>query len=170
MSVLLALATPVVQAVATATPVVTATPAPAAAVAADPGFLAYVNSLVAGVSQANIVAFASVLALALQGAFNRLPFFKHVVEYVQDVRRFVLAVFLPTVLTVGAGLATGENELKLAPIVFLFAQVGFYVVKFLVGRALATFAAPVEPTTAGYVSTTGTTGTVVTAADPGQQF
>jgi hypothetical protein len=56
---------------------------------------------------------------------------------VQNVRRFALAVFIPGMLAIGTSVATGNNDLHLAPIVFLGAQVIFYVGKALIGVALA---------------------------------
>lgn len=139
-----------------ATPAVTATPLPtpaevAAAVSSTDHnqLLGFANDLAAKVSQTDIVAAGAALAVAAQGALNKVPFFKHAVSYVQDVRRFLLAVFIPSAMTVGAGLATGHNELHLAPIVFLGAQVLFYAFKFLVGKAVASFSAKhlAEPAT-----------------------
>lgn len=127
MSVLLA-------AVATVTPAVQAvvsSPTPV------PTVLDTVNSVAKGVSQTDIILVASSIAVAIQAAINKVPFFSHTVEYVQNVRRFLLAVFIPGAIAVGTSLATGNNDLGLMPVVFLLAQVVFYVFKTLYGFAQA---------------------------------
>lgn len=163
-----------------ATPAVTTTPLPtpaevATAISTSPNqLLDLINGVAAKVSQTDIVAFGAALAVIVQGAFNKVPFFKHTVSYVQDVRRFLLAVFIPSAMTVGAGLATGQNQLQLAPVVFLSAQVLFYMGKFLVGKAVASFsakaAAPANQNV-GYVTVTPGAGyTATTTGDNNASF
>lgn len=174
MSMLLAIVSSTVQAVATATPVVAATPVPS--VAADPTFVDTLNKLASNVSQTDIIAIAAALTVALQAALNKIPFFKHAVKYVQDVRRFVLAVFVPSLVTFGAGLATGSNDMHLTPVVFLGAQVIFYIAKYLIGKAVG----PEPVVTSEYVNTANagpvvfapplSQGATTSEATPGQQF
>lgn len=142
MSFLLGVVQSTAQAVVAATPAVTATPTPTpeavqAVATSSSSLLGAVNALASQVSQTDVVAVASGLAVAVQALLNKIPFFTHVVNYVQDVRRFFLAVLVPSALTFLAGLATGDNTLHLAPVVFLGAQVVFYTVRFLVSKATA---------------------------------
>lgn len=153
MSALLAVVQAVVSASPSPSPTVAASVAPVAQAAQSVPvhtFWDTLNSLVQGVSQTDIVALGSALAVSLQALLNRVPFFRHAVDYVQDVRRFALAVVVPGALAVGVSLATGHNDLGLTPWLFLGAQVVFYACKVLIKSAVASLARPVSPAEAEF--------------------
>ncbi len=87
-----------------------------------------------------IVVIGGVVAAAAQSLLNKLPWLSHDIAKVQDLRRVVLAVFLPLAGTFLAGLATGQNALGLAPWVFVASQILFAAVKAL--QASGAAAAP----------------------------
>lgn len=115
----------------TASPTVEAIARAVAPVVAHPSFFDTLNSLAANVSQPDIIVFAAALVVGLQTLVNRVPFFTHAVKWVQDARRIFLAVVLPFFMAAGTSLATGHNDLGLAPSVFLAGQVLFYVIRSL---------------------------------------
>ncbi len=78
-----------------------------------------------------IVLIGAALASGVQVLLNKFPFLSHDIKEVQDFRRKMLAVAIPVVGTLVAGLATGQNTLNLAPWVFLIAQILFASVKAL---------------------------------------
>lgn len=157
MSILLGVVQSTVHVIAASTPLPTPTPTSSVApavVASSPSLLDTINNWAAGISQTDLIAFAALLASSLQALLNKIPFFTHTVDYVQDVRRFLLAVFVPGVVTIGTGVATGRNDFHLLPVVFLGAQIVFYAGRFLVAQALKALASPVAPAA---VSTDATT-------------
>lgn len=139
MSVLLAVTSQVVQAVATATP----SPSPHVVQVATTHVNTLsdtINALASKVSVEDVIAAAAGVAAVLQAYLNKLSIFQHAVKEIQALRRFVLAVVLPTALVLVGGLATNSNTLHLAPAVFLVAQFIYYVFKRLTAPTIQTTA------------------------------
>jgi hypothetical protein len=111
------------------TPVATVAAHAAAAVTAHPGFLDALNQLASHVSQADLVMVAGVVAVALQAWLNKLSWLQHEIAEIQATRRYLVSVALPFAGTALASFASGQNDLHLAPAVYLVGQFVFYVVK-----------------------------------------
>jgi hypothetical protein len=89
------------------------------------------NKLAGMVSQTDVIAFAGLVSSSFIALLNKSKFLQHEVAVVQDVRRFAVAVLLPFLGTYVATVASGHNDLGVAPAIFVVSQVVFYVVKFL---------------------------------------
>ncbi len=100
----------------------------AAAAPSVPSLSDMLNGLVAILSP-YVLVLGAALASFVQVWLNKLPWLSHDVAAIQDWRRKLLAVAIPLVGTLLAGLATGQNTLGLAPLVFLLAQILFAAVK-----------------------------------------
>lgn len=154
MSVAHAIATVTLSPTPTTSPVATVVATTAAAVVKTSP-TDTLNRIANAISPADLIATAGIVATAIQAQLNKLPWLRHAVDYVQDTRRFVVAVVLPIGGTLLAGLATGHNTLNLAPWVFAVSQLVFYVAKSLkssgvtTGTTVETPVLAVEETPAG---------------------
>jgi len=134
MSVVHAVAQATLSPSSSASPVVQAAVA-VHAVATQSSLTDILNKLSSYVSSSDLIVAAGILVTALQGFINRSKWLQHEIAVVQDARRFTLAVALPFIGTYITTLASGQNDLKVAPWIFLVSQLTFYVVKALKNSA-----------------------------------
>ena len=104
--------------------------------ASSNGLMTLLNSLLGSLSQADIIAAAAAVAVVLQGFINRHPWMQSELAWLQDLKRFAVAVALPYVGTLLASFASGQNSLHLYLPVFVGGQFLFYLFKTLKGVVL----------------------------------
>ncbi len=114
----------------------------AATTAVSNGWLDMLNAFLANVSQTDIIAAAAVAAVMLQSLVNRHKWLQSDLAWLQDLKRFVVAVALPWLGMLLAGFASGQNTMHLALPVFLAGQFLFYLVKAFKGLVLTAGSTP----------------------------
>lgn len=136
----------------TVTPVVHVANHAAQAVASSNGLVSLLTSFIGSLSQADIIAAGAAVAVVLQGFINKHPWLQSELAWLQNVKRFLVAVALPYLGALLASFATGQNTLHLALPVFVAGQFLFYLYQSLKGAILSsqTFAAT-EPAAAEQV-------------------
>lgn len=100
-------------------------------------FLAFLTAWMSSISQADIIAAAGIAAVGIQGLINKSPWLKSELAWLQDVKRFLVAVAIPFGGSLLTDFATGHNTHQLALPVFLVGQFVFYTWKALKGMVLA---------------------------------
>jgi len=132
--------TPLVHAVASASPSVSPSVTPhvvhaAQTVAQSNSLTDVLNALASRVSVADLMAFAGFVVVAFQYLVNQVPFIKNLSDQVSKTFNWVVSFLLPLLTAFLASVVSGNNDLHLAPYLYLTAQFIYFVVEYIRRKA-----------------------------------